>query len=268
MSFDKRKLKDSITDESDRLFMSQMIDKQLFSRENNCFSFSDFMDPYRRSLCLSHLCKMGQGTAQTVLFYGGYDEAERVIAIFLPDNNDSFYQITVLPLSCLKITCSGKNTLSHRDYLGALTGLGITRDKFGDIVVSPDMKNTAFVVVKSEIADYVCQNFRQAGKARAECSICDFDELFKNLTQPREYSINVASMRVDNILASAFNLVRSEAKSLISRKKVFINWRLCTSPDKKVAEGDTITLRGKGRVRIGEIKSTTRKNRIVMGVYK
>ena len=42
--------------------------------------------------------------------------------------------------------------IRHRDYLGSILGLGINRDKLGDILVS---KSSADIIVKPEIMEYI-----------------------------------------------------------------------------------------------------------------
>ena len=65
--------------------------------------------------------------------FGGYEEAERQIAAFLPDalsydygENEELF-LSMYPIRCIRISpCSGKfsEALTHRDYLGALIHLG------------------------------------------------------------------------------------------------------------------------------------------------
>ena len=60
---------------------------------------------------------------------GGYAEAERRVAVFGGER---------APLCCLEISPVSKKfaePLTHRDYLGALMGLGLRRSVLGDVVL-------------------------------------------------------------------------------------------------------------------------------------
>ena len=48
--------------------------------------------------------------------------------------------------------------LTHRDYLGALMNLGISRTKTGDIIVQDKQP---YLIVSESIADYICEKFDQ-----------------------------------------------------------------------------------------------------------
>lgn len=74
----------------------------------------------------------------------------------------------------------------------------------------------------------------------------------------------VASLRLDNIVSSAFGLSRAKAQEAIKRGIVFVNSLEQTKVDAQIDEGDKIVLRGKGKVLVKEIGNRTRKDRIFM----
>ena len=90
------------------------------------------------------------------LLYGGYDGAERLIPIILPDYVSDYpgtaeEKVKTLfadELTCavcaVKIKGSGYRALTHRDYLGSLLSLGIERDRLGDIVTDGDFSAVVF----------------------------------------------------------------------------------------------------------------------------
>jgi len=45
-------------------------------------------------------------------------------------------------------------------------------------------------------------------------------------------------------------------------EKVAVNWETATNPARLVKEGDTISIRGKGRVVVEKVGNTTKKDRI------
>ena len=93
-----------------------------------------------RDLCRSFRETGGkaiEGSGETrYCFFGGYEDAERTVCLFLPDYaqpEDSH------PLAVIRAeTSSGGTGLTHRDYLGSLTGLGIRREMIGDILADCD----------------------------------------------------------------------------------------------------------------------------------
>lgn len=56
--------------------------------------------------------------------------------------------------------------LTHRDYLGALMNLGISRTKTGDIIVQDKQ---AYLIVSESIADYICENLTRTVHTSVMC---------------------------------------------------------------------------------------------------
>ncbi len=108
--------------------------------------------------------------------YGGYDDAERCIAVCLPDymhaEPESEEQHLEELLSVIRVsTPKGGRKLTHRDYLGSVLSLGITRDVIGDILVRED---GADIVVIAEIADFIDINYDKAGRTNLSVKYCQF----------------------------------------------------------------------------------------------
>ena len=129
----------------DEILLAGIEDKIQQSLDYYTTTYSNFLDMRQRTLA-EKLCKEVKGLRY--IFYGGYEDAERTIAVFLPDyaslEDDN-------PLSLLRISHDGHKELSHRDYLGSLLGLGIKREMIGDILVR---KNGADAIILKEIGDY------------------------------------------------------------------------------------------------------------------
>jgi len=49
---------------------------------------------------------------------------------------------------------------------------------------------------------------------------------------------------------------------LFSSERVYLNWEVEKKPSAQVKEGDTVSVRGMGRVIVSEISGLTRKGRI------
>lgn len=64
------------------------------------------------------------------------------------------------PVASLTLTFRRQDTLSHRDFLGALMALGIERETLGDILVE---EGRAVLFLKEEMVSFVEQNLEKVG---------------------------------------------------------------------------------------------------------
>jgi RNA-binding protein YlmH len=85
---------------------------------------------------------------------GGYEGAERNLLLFLPDWMEAEDAETQTPIRCLRASFREEYKLSHRDFLGSLMGIGIVREKIGDILVGPD---SADLMVLESVAEFLQQ---------------------------------------------------------------------------------------------------------------
>lgn len=213
-----------------------------------------FLDAHQQSLARTLISR--RAFHGELVFYGGYEDADRTVLLCLPDyaSLEDNNPLTVIRAS----KADGGKELTHRDYLGSLVGLGIKREMTGDILVRAD---GADIIVLEEIAEFILTNYVKAGQANLSLTQHPISELIIREQNKKILKDTVASLRVDNIIASAFNLSRSKAAEAITRGLVFVNHIEITKTDFKVSEGDSITLRGKGKARLIEISGKSRKDR-------
>jgi len=201
----------------------------------------------------------------TLLFDGGYENAERVRAVFLNQVWGEYDRVNMITV--LKITFRQQDTLGHRDILGALMALGIERDTIGDIV-SED--GSATLACLPEIGGYIIENLVQAGRIGINVSEINLDDLpIKN----EEFLVKtdtVASLRLDAVLAAAFGLSRSKSSELITAGNVKLNHIPCVHPDKELSEGALLSVHRLGRAKLLDVGGTSRKGRIFVriGLYE
>ncbi|MGF6376688.1 RNA-binding protein YlmH [Clostridiales Family XIII bacterium PM5-7] len=221
-----------------------------------------FLDAHQQSLARILIGK--RPFHGTLTFYGGYEDADRVIMACLPDYTciEEYNPLTVIRAT----TSDGSRPLTHRDYLGSLVGLGIKREMTGDILVRED---GADIIVLEDIAQFIMNHYVKAGRTSLSLTEHSISELMIPKQNRKIINDTVASLRLDNIIASTFKLSRSKAVEAISRGLVFVNHIEMTKADVKIAEGDVITLRGKGKVKLVEIGGKSRKDRqyIVLEQY-
>ena len=92
------------------------------------------------------------------VFSGGYPDAERQVAFFLPDWMDEPPIEETLRAVQIK---PGFGTPGHRDYLGAILGLGVSRPWLGDVLVTED---GAYVLCLPSVAVTLLDQLTQVGR--------------------------------------------------------------------------------------------------------
>jgi len=82
--------------------------------------------------------------------------------------------------------------------------------------------------------------------------------------------VTVASPRLDTLVAEGFGLPRADAAALVAQGAVSLNYEPCAKPDRRVEEGDLLSVRGKGRLRLLSIGGASRKGRlfVTLGIPK
>lgn len=240
----------------------------------------DFLTPEEQSSLMPFFRK---NHAQGAWLYGGYAEAERRIPLFMPDytgvecEDDIFGYFHTnpdeCPLAVLKVTVprQEKVTLSHRDYLGALMGCGIRREKIGDIIVSAgggEEPAGAQIVILRELADYLKDELTSVGRATVTVEILPIKDLDPGEVRKEEHSYTVSSARLDNVVSTVFGLSRKLAAEAISRGLVFVDGTEVQKPDYRLLEGQKLVLRHKGKaVYLGET-GTSKKGKVYIRVEK
>lgn len=243
-------------DEADRLLLAQLLDRLETCRERCYPTSTRFLDPRERALA-EEAVRLS-GAAGECVFWGGYDEAERTAALFFPEYLSPEDAAADAPFALLRAEKSPVDSLSHRDYLGALMGLQIERSMIGDILVHED---GADLFVLREIADFLLLHFDRAGRKRISLSEVPPESLRRAAANETEGEGSVASLRLDSVVALIFGLSRAQAQEQIARGLVLLNSRACLRPDHEVREGDRITVRGKGRARLTALGGVSRKGR-------
>lgn len=208
------------------------------------------------------LTPAGQLAAQQLrlgplVFDGGYPGAERRCAVFLPWEDCEWTS----RVACLEIRPSSEKfaeELTHRDYLGALMSLGLSRDTMGDIVIQG---KRAYLFCLDSVAPYISGQLSEVRRTSVRAAPCDAASVAP-AEQPKETSVTVQSARLDALVAAVYRLSRSEAQRLFERELVLVNSLPPRSPGLPAREGDVVSVRGHGRfVFLGEA-GETRKGRI------
>jgi photosystem II S4 domain protein len=192
-----------------------------------------------------------------LLAWGGYPQAERQrLAIARSDLPLDQSQVE---LAALDIAGNFLfDTASHRDFLGAMLGTGIVRDKTGDIIVLGE--RGAQVIVTLELVDFLEMSLKQVRSVPVTTRRIDLSELKIREPKKKELTTVEASLRLDAVASAGFGMSRSKMVDLIDGGDVRVNWKDTTSASSQLKTGDLIAIRGKGRLEVGEI-AVTKKDR-------
>ncbi|MDR0294033.1 MAG: RNA-binding protein [Oscillospiraceae bacterium] len=194
-------------------------------------------------------------------FDGGYDGAERTRAVL--QNPDWGEWDRAGLFAVLKAEYRSRDTLGHRDVLGALMALGIERDTIGDIMMD---EHFAVLVCLPELGGYVAENLTKAGRVGVSVSEIGLGELPAKQEELTVKTDTVASLRLDAVLSAAFGLSRTKAAGLIAAGRVNLDHQLCLQPAKELGEGSLLSVRGLGRAKLLEAGERSKKGRIFVSV--
>ena len=200
-----------------------------------------------------------------MVLFGGAADCERRVAFFLPEWLEEGDFEASEELRALRIDAY-YGTPEHRDYLGALLGLGVRREWVGDIRVD---RQTAWVYCLPSVAEQLA-GLEQAGRVSVKARVVPVTEVPEPERKRREVRFTVMSPRFDAILGETFRLSRTLAAKQIAAGLAFLNYLPCQKTDAIVKEGDVLSLRGKGKATLAEIGGQSKKGRlfVVMEVWE
>lgn len=199
-------------------------------------------------------------------FFGGAEGAERAVAYYLPEYLTREDYFTDGPIACFHLSFYEKNSVGHRDLLGALMGLGLRRDAVGDI--SMGERDGLFFVLR-ELAPFLKENLTSAGRHHLSLTEIPLAKAVLPSKEEKTVRLTVSSLRLDSLLAGIFHMSRGTALDAIRAGKAAINGLPCEKPDKTVAVEDVLSLRGSGKARVIACNGETRKGRLAItaGIY-
>ena len=212
--------------------------------------------------------------------YGGYQDAERKMVCFhggmIPENAtflsgseieiDTKDLAKLYPISCVHISplhAKFSDDLNHRDFLGAILNLGIDRSRVGDIFLK---ENEGYVFCDTNIANFIVDSLTKIKHTNVTCDLTS--EEFTITPSFITIHGTITSVRLDAIIATAFQCSRSGIVGLISGGKVFVNGKEITSSSYVLKEGDIVSVRGKGKFIYEGTTYVTKKGRYSITVKR
>ena len=144
------------------------------------------------------------------LFYGGYEDAERVILINLPDyarladNN---------PLTVIRACKKRRAAESRRiGIIWVLWSDWESSGSFSEIFLCG--RTARILLFFSDIAEFILSNYCKAGRTALSLSQHHISELIVPKVKRTRITDTVASLRLDSVTASAFGLARGKRRRL------------------------------------------------------
>jgi photosystem II S4 domain protein len=216
--------------------------------------FTGFLSPPELVEAKAVLAKLME---VSVVAWGGYPQAERQRLMIAR----SELPLGVDQVELMALSIAGNflfDPATHRDFLGAILGTGVVREKVGDILVLGE--RGAQVLVVPELVEFFQQSLTQVRTVPVKVAPIPFAELQVREPRKKELATVEASLRLDAIASAGFGMSRSKMVDLINGGEVRVNWKDISQPAHLLKDGDLVAIRGKGRLVVGEV-AVTKKNR-------
>lgn len=232
----------------------KLVDSAAQAIKNRKYKLTGFLTPFEQNMAETIANSLGD---LKVEFDGGFVGAERQRAAFC---HEDFAGTPVFEIAVIKAEWNGEFArLSHGDVLGSLMSLGVEREHIGDIIATKDF---ARIIIDAKMSGYFVSNLTRIGNTAVETSEDELENISPKEERVKEIKATVASLRADSIAAAGFGMSRSKAAAEISTEKVKLNWQTVKNSSQSIKEGDILSMRGRGRLEVAEIRGQTKKGRI------
>ncbi|WP_308638932.1 YlmH family RNA-binding protein [Paenibacillus silvisoli] len=238
---------------------SEWIERAAYNHE---VKLTDFLDPRQADIVTSLVNRRPDVALRLT---GGYEGAERRRAIIAPDYRDLDSEPEGIAVLAVAGGTQGHLELEHGDYLGALLGLGIKRDRIGDIHVHED---GCHCLVTEEIADYLNIHLRQVHRVHVLTDILPLQQLRPAAQAMEEMNLSVASLRLDGIASDVHRISRSKIVDPIRAGRCRVNWKVEEDPSAPLKAGDVVSVQGLGRFKVLLVEGVTKKGRMRVKIGK
>lgn len=220
----------------------------------SCVTASSFLSPAE---CYE-IQKLGALSGRSFVVSGGAEGCERCAVIFLPEwMSEDMLELSDY-ISAVKIK-SFFGAPVHRDYLGAVLGLGIERDRIGDIIVDGE---NAWIFCAGSVVNLILSELDKVGRYSVKTEQVPLADVPRSEKKVKRLSFTVKSLRLDAVTADMFGISRTNAAEFIRLGAVSLNYSVCEKADAPVKEGDVISVRGKGKGCVSEVGGRSKKDRL------
>ena len=256
---DKQKLLDRAASPEERILLARVLDKYEQMDRRSIPTATPFLSEAEQAAVQRLL--NAAGIHRGFVWNGGYEGAARKLLQFLPD----WAEEDPAAIAYLRASFRGEGKPTHRDCLGSLMGLGISREKLGDILVDD---GSCDLIAAPEVVPFLVQNWDSAGRTKLSVSEIGAEELHIPEQQIQVLRDTVMSLRLDAVAATGFGMSRAKAAELIHAGRVQLNHTDCCKPDRSVSQGDVVTARGFGKFVLAEVGGLSKKGRVAITVHR
>ena len=206
------------------------------------------------------------GDEVVVRAWGGFSSAERRRATMTRAESvdDEAMETTV---RALRVEGNFMfDAATHRDFLGAILGTGIAREKIGDVLIRGE--RGADVMTTPEMCEFLTTALTSVRTVKVTASEVDVSELRVPTPKVEEINTSEASTRLDALGSAGFRVSRSKFASHVASGDVKVNWREVTKGRHELSVGDVISCRGKGRVEVQDIRPARKEGRFAVRLLR
>lgn len=248
---------DSLKDD-DRFVARRVLDLAIRAKDNQIYLSTDFLSINEIFIARSVLNSLPDiYFIETGLSFN----AERKVFIVSSETFDN-KEILADVFSVLSVK-NLPNGITHRDVLGSLLSLGISRSKVGDIFfIGRDVK----IIIKKELQTYLLETFNQIGNHKIITTLSDVNDGYGLDHSYRNLELVVSSLRIDNIVSAVSNLSRSKALILIDKGSVKLNGITDLKKNQILNTNDVFSIRGIGKFKYIGVKGNTRKGNLILNL--
>lgn len=262
MKLDKERLLSFVTDIDTKKIIAKNLSRLESVINTKVPRYTDFLDPYQADVFTAVLNSF---TDINYSICGGESAERRVILIY-----PYFYKKEELtdPMSFLRADRAGRaDGISHRDVMGSLLSLGIKREKTGDIYVNEKFSDIA---VDSSISDFIILSLKSIKTLKVDLHRIDETEVIYKEPEYIVKNVFVSTLRIDALIAKAYNISRNDAKELVNGGLVKLDHKPVMSISQNFSENALVSVKGRGRFKVGTDFRKTQKGNIKLdiSIYK
>ena len=238
-------------EKSDKIIISNLLDKYLLYEKKGVSSYSNFLDLRVLSLFENRVKNKNisyeiiekiPNSEKKVIWFGPLDKENEVMTIYHG-------------------IC--QNAVRHQDVLGSLFSIGLNNNTIGDIVVED---NSFYFTNLTKLNSFVEDNLTKIGNQQVILDKVDN----VNFTKEHYYNIEIVvnSMRLDAIISRLANISRSSALEKLKNNEIYVNFKEQNKPTLILKDNDILSIRRVGKFKIGKILNTTKKDKIILEIKK
>jgi len=245
----------------EKAFVDKAWEWVLRAEEQHEVKRTDFLDP-RQCFILSTLANRADVKLR---LDGGYAEAERKRAVITPEYRDPGEEEIGIQVLSVTSADSRFQGLEHGDFLGAILGLGVKRDKLGDLQLHD---GGCHCLVAEEISSFFTGHLQQVHRVGVLTELLPLNKLIVSGGTLEEIGLSVASLRLDGIASDVWRLSRAKVLTPIKAGRCRVNWKVEEDPSTPLKDGDVVSMQGFGRFRVLEVQGVSKSGRMRVRVGK